>query len=94
MAALFEILEDLEVVEESGSGQARNSPLGIGRVGQVGDFEVSVISATKDATDVITSQSPYIEGPAEGNQFLQVRISVTYIGSTSLIPPLNWCLRQ
>jgi hypothetical protein len=86
MAALFEILEDLEVVEETGTGEARNSPLGVGRIGRVGDFEVSVISVNKNATEAIIAASPYTERPVEGNQFFQVELSITYVGSTSMSP--------
>jgi hypothetical protein len=82
MSALFEILEQLEVVDETGTGEARNSPLGIGRTGMVGDYEVSVISVTPDAEDIVTADG-FSEPPTSGNQYFMARIAVTYIGSTT-----------
>lgn len=83
MNALFEILEELEVVAETGTGEARNSPLGIGRIGQVGDYEISVISVTPNANDLVLGANQFNEPPMEGNQFFMVRIAVTYVGSAS-----------
>src|SRR5699024_2456800 len=82
MAAIFSILEDLDVVEETGTGEARNSPLGIGRIGEVGDYEISVLSVTPNANDVVLGENQFNEPPEEGNQFFMARISVTYIGSS------------
>lgn len=80
MSALFEVLEDLEVVEETGSGESRESPLGIGRAGTVGDYEVSVISVATDATSLM---NPNAGPPAAGYQYFGARLSITYVGPTS-----------
>jgi hypothetical protein len=85
MSALFEILEELEVVEETGTGESRDSPLGIGRVGVVGDYEISVISVTPYANDTVTADG-FSEPPAPGNQYFMTRLAVTYVGSTSGTP--------
>lgn len=82
MSALFEILEDLEVVEETGTGEARNSPLGIGRIGTVGDYEVSVLSVEPNADEIVTADG-ISEPPTAGNQYFMARIAVTYVGSTA-----------
>jgi hypothetical protein len=82
MSALFEILEELEVVEETGTGETRDSPLGIGRIGTIGDYEVSVLSVDPNADDIVTADG-FSEPPAEGNQYFLARIAVTYVGSTS-----------
>lgn len=70
MDALFSILEQLEVVEETGTGESRESPLGVGRIGRVGDYELSVISVNKQ-----TGAST-----APGTQGVRARLSVTYVG--------------
>jgi plastocyanin len=86
MNALFEILEELEVVAETGTGEARSSPLGIGRIGQVGDYEVSVITVTPYATDLVMAENQFNESPLEGNQFFMARVSVTYTGAATGTP--------
>ncbi len=86
MSALFEVLEELEVVEETCSGEARNSPLGIGRIGRVGDYDVSVLNVTPNSPDAY-SLSAYLEPAPEGQQFLLARIALTYIGTETGTPP-------
>jgi hypothetical protein len=88
MSALFEILEDLEVVEETGTGETRDSPLGIGRIGVIGDYEVSVLTVEPNADDIVTADG-ISEPPAEGNQYFMARIAVTYVGSTSGNPAVE-----
>ena len=83
MDALFSILEKLEVVDETGTGETRDSPLGIGRIGKVGDYEISVLSVTPDATDEVLATNQFNDPPAEGNQFFLARVAVTYQGSTT-----------
>ncbi len=83
MAALFSILEKLDVVDETGTGETRDSPLGVGRIGTVGDYEISVLSVTPDATDEILAINPYNELDKEGNQFFLARVSLTYRGKAT-----------
>ncbi|CAN5742037.1 hypothetical protein BH24CHL4_BH24CHL4_21440 [soil metagenome] len=83
MSALFTILEELEVVEETGTGETRESPLGIGRVGQVGDYEVSVLSVTPNATDMVAAENPFNDPPSPGNQFFIARVNATYVGPSA-----------
>jgi plastocyanin len=86
MSALFEILEELDVVEETGSGEARNSPLGIGRIGNVGDYEVSVLTVTPNANDIVAMENQFNEPPAAGSQFFLTRVAVTYVGAATGTP--------
>jgi hypothetical protein len=89
MSALFEILEELEVVEETGSGEARNSPLGVGRIGEVGDFELSVISVTPNANDIVATENEFNDLPTANNQFFLVTVSATYVGAASGNPSFD-----
>ncbi len=89
MSALFEILEELEVVEVTGTGETRDSPLGIGRIGTIGDYEVSVLSVEPNADEIVMAENEFNEPPAEGNQFFIARIAVTYVGSTTGTPWLD-----
>ncbi len=81
ISAVFDILEDLNVVAETGSGETRDSPLGIGRTADVGDYEVTVLSVTPDATDLVAESNPYGDPPAAGDQYFIARVSITYTGS-------------
>jgi hypothetical protein len=83
MEALFIVLEELEVVEEGGDGSSRYAPIGRGRLGTVGDFEVSVVDYIPDATDIVLGENPYNESPVEGHQFAMATLSVTYTGDAS-----------
>jgi len=89
LAALFEILEELEVVEETGTGETRNSPLGVGRVGRVGDFELSVISVVPNANDIVATENQFNELPAADNQFFLVTVSAMYVGVASGNPSFD-----
>lgn len=89
MSALFEVLEELDVVEETGSGEVRTSPLGVGRIGQVGDYEVSVISVTPNANDIVATENQFNDPPAPGRQFFIARVSATYGGQTSGNPAFD-----
>lgn len=89
MSALFDILEELEVVEETGTGESRSSPLGVGRIGMVGDYEISVISVTPDANEVVANQALYQEPLVPGSQYFLVTMSATYIGVASGNPAFD-----
>jgi len=86
ISALFTVLEELEVVEEGGNGESREAAIGLGRVGQVGDYDLTVVSVTPDATDLVLSENQFNEPPAEDRQFFMARIAVTYTGSESGVP--------
>ncbi|MGI8486445.1 MAG: cupredoxin domain-containing protein, partial [Thermomicrobiales bacterium] len=73
MDALFSILEKLDVVAETGTGETRDSPLGVGRIGKVGDYNVSVLSV-----------DPEVPGnDTVGKVPFRARVSVTYTGTTT-----------
>ncbi|HEV2528478.1 MAG TPA: VWA domain-containing protein, partial [Thermomicrobiales bacterium] len=80
ISAIFEVLEELEVVEETGSGETRDSPLGVGRTGEVGDYEVTVLSVTPNANDLVAAENQFNEPPSADEQFFIARLSVTYTG--------------
>jgi hypothetical protein len=73
MDALFSVLEELEVVEASGTGSSLEDPIALGRIGQVGAYDVSVIQASVDET----------QDYAPGMNAFVARVSVTYKGEGS-----------
>lgn len=54
----LESLLDLGVEEDSGTGEGRDSPIGVGNVGTIGDFEVTVVSVTPNANDIVAAENP------------------------------------
>jgi hypothetical protein len=76
MSSLFTILEDLEVVEVSGTGVDRTSPIALGRTGVVGDYEITVLNA----------QPANLPTGTTGGYDFVVRVSVTYIGQREGTP--------
>jgi plastocyanin len=70
MSSLFTILEELEVVEETGTGADRYSPIALGRTAMVGEYEVTVLSAGAASQPT---------GNTGGYDF-SAHISVTYQG--------------
>jgi hypothetical protein len=89
MSALFEVLEELEVVEEGGDGTSRQAPIGLGRQGTVGDYEISVVDYTVNATDIVLAENEFNEPPDEGYQFAIAQVSVTYTGNSSGDPSFD-----
>ncbi len=89
ISAVFDILEELNVVAETGSGETRDSPLGVGRTGKVGDYEVTVLTVTPDATDAVAAENQFNDPPASGDQFFIARLSVTYVGSETGNPAFD-----
>jgi plastocyanin len=74
--ALFSILEDLEVVETSGTGATREDPIAFGRIGRVGEFDISV-------TDTLINENVKY---ANNQRAFTAKVSVTYQGNTSARP--------
>ncbi len=89
ISAVFDILENLDVVAETGSGETRDSPLGVGRTGEVGDYEVTVLSVTPDATDIVAAENQFNDPPGTGDQFFIARVSITYLGSATGNPGVD-----
>jgi hypothetical protein len=52
----------------------------------VGDWDVTVLSATSDATAAVLAENEFNEPPADGHQFYIVELSVTYQGNESEAP--------
>ncbi|MGI8405849.1 MAG: cupredoxin domain-containing protein, partial [Thermomicrobiales bacterium] len=86
MDALFSILEKLDVVAETGTGETRDSPLGVGRIGKVGDYEISVLSVTPNANEVGPTKNSIAPPAGEGNQYFMARVALTYRGVGSGVP--------
>jgi hypothetical protein len=76
MDALFSVLEELDVVEASGSGASLDDPISLGRIGRVGGYDVSVIQASVGET----------QDYAPGMNAFIARVSLTYQGDGSGYP--------
>ena len=65
---------------QGGTGSSREDAIAIGTPGRVSNYELTVLEVIPDAWPVIQSANQFNDPPAEGHQFLMVRLSVTYNG--------------
>ena len=84
-----EATDEPDPAAESGSGETRDSPLGVGETGVVGDYEITVLSVTPNADDLVAAENEFNDPPAAGEQFFIARLSVTYTGSETGNPALD-----
>lgn len=84
------VVEIPAVSDESGDSSTsaatgtREDPIPMGQPVQFGDdWELTVLSVTPDATDLVMSESSFNDPPAEGRQFFIVTLRVTYTGDSS-----------
>lgn len=68
---------------EGGDTGSRGSPVPVGEVARVGDWDVRVVSATPNATDQVLAENEFNDPPAEGRQFFVVALEATYVGEES-----------
>jgi hypothetical protein len=69
------------IAGSDGDGASRDRPIPLGETGQLDDYDLTVISVTPDADEVVAAENQFNEAPAEGNQFFIARVEVTYTGS-------------
>ncbi len=74
---------------QEGDGASRENQISIGEVGNVGEYELTVLEVTPDATDPVLAQNQFNDPPADGNQFFIARVAVTYIGAENGTPWLD-----
>ena len=78
----------VEVTDESaststGSG-SRDNPIPFGQTAKIHpDWEMTVISVTPDAADLLLTEDSFNEPPADGQQFFLATVRLTYVGETS-----------
>jgi hypothetical protein len=80
----------IEAPDESGESTAsdgtgtRANPIPFGQTVKIHpDWEMTVVSVTPDATELILGEESFNEPPAEGHQFFLATVRLTYIGETS-----------
>ena len=61
----------------------RDAPVAAGETVRVGEWDVSVLSATEDATDAVLEENEFNDPPGEDKQFFIVEVSATYQGDDS-----------
>ncbi|HEX9644987.1 MAG TPA: hypothetical protein VGC11_13430 [Acidimicrobiia bacterium] len=62
---------------------ARANPVPLGSPAQVGEWLVSVLSVTPNATEKVLAENQFNDPPEEGHQFFVVEFEATYVGETS-----------
>jgi hypothetical protein len=80
----------VEVTDGSGDSTAgsgvgtRENPIPLGQTARIHpDWEMTVVSVTPDAADLILGEDSFNEPPAEGQQFFLATVRLTYVGETS-----------
>lgn len=68
---------------EAGASGTRGNPLPLGDTTELNGWEVSVLSSTADATDIVLRENQFNDPPTAGRQFFIVDVSATYLGSGS-----------
>lgn len=61
----------------------RENPIPLGESAQIGDWELRVIEAIPDATDLVMEENQFNDPPEDGHQFFITRIEATYVGDES-----------
>lgn len=81
-----------DAVSPGGPAGTFVNPLPAGTEGQVGDWEITVMSTIPNATDVVMAENSFNDPPAAGNQFYIVEIAATFTGvePTSLLFELDF----
>ncbi len=67
---------------------SRENPLAVGEVGVLDDYEISVLTVTPNADEIVTADG-FSEPPTAGNQYFMAAISVTYVGATAGSPAFD-----
>jgi hypothetical protein len=57
-----------------------DNPVPLGQSGRVGEWEARVVALIPDATEVVMDAFDFNDPPAEGKQFVMVRLELTYRG--------------
>ncbi|GAA2033058.1 hypothetical protein GCM10009720_11870 [Yaniella flava] len=66
-----------------GEEGTRDNPLALGTAVTASDWEVTVNSVDLSATEAVLVENPLNEEPAEGNGFITVNVTATYLGDDS-----------
>jgi hypothetical protein len=66
---------------QTGDGSDRESPLPIGETVEIADYTVTVQSVNHDAEDIVLAGNQFNDPAADGNVFVLVTVSVTYVGN-------------
>jgi hypothetical protein len=67
----------------AGAVGTRGNPHPLGETVRVGEWDVTVLSATQDATEAVLAENQFNDPPSEGRQFFVVEVSATYEGAES-----------
>ncbi|MCY4368856.1 MAG: hypothetical protein OXF41_05400 [bacterium] len=62
---------------------SRDNPISIGEVVSIGDWDISVLSVTPDAAELVASENQFNAPPAPGYQYVLVLIEAKYKGADS-----------
>ncbi len=81
--APVETLDSVEETEGEPAPGTRGNPLPLGTTARIGDWEVKVTEVNLNANEVIASENPFNDPPADGTQFILVTLEAKYVGEES-----------
>jgi hypothetical protein len=68
----------------SGGAGTRENPIPFGQTARIHpDWEMTVVSVTPDAAELIAGEGSFIEPPTAGYQYFVATVRLTYVGETS-----------
>lgn len=72
--------EDASSDETAELGKTRENPLPLGATIESSDWKAVVNSVNLAATDLVTAENSFNKAPGEGNTYILVNLTVTYLG--------------
>jgi hypothetical protein len=77
LLAPFAIAVEPDVRAEGSNESTRAAPLAIGEVGLFQGYEISVVSVTPNANQIVAQENQFNDPPGAGRQFFMARVSLT-----------------
>lgn len=68
---------------------SRDAPAPLGTAAAVGDYDVTVLDVTADASALVAAENQFNDPPAAGKQFFMARIGIVYNGAEPGTPWLD-----
>ena len=83
-------IDDSAVTPSPQAGATRSNPVSLGEQVRIGEWQVRVLGATRDAWPVIQEENRYNDPPEDGWNFFMVEVEVTYLGDGVANPRQVW----
>ncbi|WP_231915937.1 DUF4352 domain-containing protein [Microbacterium karelineae] len=82
-------MEDDDDAEGSDAQGTRENPLPLGSTVDSDEWSITVNSVTLGATDAVLAENQFNDPPADGDEYILVNVTATYIGADSGMPAIG-----